>query len=68
MLFRILKKDHLIKLYDLLAEDNRVVGPTKKGSDKNGKALYAFEEVLDFANIHLDYSTTKMPAKKFFMP
>lgn len=68
MLFRILKKNDLKKLYNLLAEGNRIVGPAKKGEDKDNKAIYAFEEVTDFNHIHLDYTTTKIPAKKFFMP
>jgi len=68
MLFRILKKEDIRRLYDLLAEGNRVVGPVIKGSDIQGKTIYAFEEVSDFSTIHLDYTTTKMPAKKFFMP
>jgi len=68
MLFRILKKKDLTRLYDLLAEGSRVIGPTIKGEDKDGKAIYAFEEVSDFNSIQLDYTTTKMPAKKFFMP
>lgn len=68
MLFRILKKEELIKLYNLMAESNCVVGPVSKGADKDGQPLYAFEEVSDFADIHLDYTTTKMPAKRFFMP
>ncbi len=68
MIFRILKKEDLIKLYALLAKDNRIVGPVKKGLDMQGKDIYAFEEVSAFSMIQMDYTTTKMPAKKFFMP
>lgn len=68
MLFRILKKEELRQLYALLAEGNRIVGPVEKGRDMHGKAIYAFEEVTGFSQIQLDYTTTKMPAKKFFMP
>lgn len=68
MLFRILKKEDLIRLYALLAEGNKVVGPARKGEDMDGKTIYAFEEASAFSDLHLDYTSTKIPAKKFFMP
>jgi len=46
VLFRILKKEDLKKLYNLLAEANRIVGPAKKGEDKNGKARWEKVGVL----------------------
>ncbi len=68
MLFRILKKNDLRTLYGLLADGNRIVGPIKKTDDKDGRAVYAFDELSDLSQIRLDYTTTKMSAKKFFMP
>lgn len=68
MLFRILKKEELRKLYDLLSEGNSVVGPVRKGEGKDCGPIYAFDEVEDFNALQLDYTSTRMPAKRFFMP
>ena len=68
MLFRIIAKDELPRLFHALAADNRIIGPVKKGVDRNGQAIYAFEEAVEFNDVHMHYTTTKIPAKKFFMP
>ncbi len=68
MLFRIIEKQELHQLFDALAADNRIVGPVKKGVDRNGETIYAFEEAEEFDDIDLQYTTTRMPAKRFFMP
>ncbi|NJD57008.1 MAG: hydrogenase [Nitrospirae bacterium] len=68
MLFRALKKEDLKRLYDLLAGSNMIVAPVQKGQDGNRAPIYAFEEVSGFGEIHLDYTSTKIPAKRFFMP
>ena len=68
MIFRILDKKELKKLFDSLEADNRIVGPVRTGTDRNAAPLYAFEPVTDFAALHLDYTTTKLPAKRFFLP
>ncbi|HEY6011395.1 MAG TPA: 4Fe-4S dicluster domain-containing protein [Nitrospirota bacterium] len=36
--------------------------------DRNSRPLYAFEEVKDFTALRLDYTTTKLPAKRYFLP
>jgi sulfhydrogenase subunit beta (sulfur reductase) len=68
MIFRVIKKDELKNLYELLAAQNRVVGPIEIGKDKNNKPVYAFNDVNEFSDMRLDYTTTKLPAKRFFLP
>jgi ferredoxin len=68
MLFRVLEKQELKTLFDALAADNAVVGPVDAGTDRNGRPLYAFEQVPAFRHLRLDYTTTKLPAKRYFLP
>jgi formate hydrogenlyase subunit 6/NADH:ubiquinone oxidoreductase subunit I len=68
MLFRVLRKEAVADLFGLLAESNRMVAPVQSGLDCLGSPLYAFKEVTDYYEISLTYTTTKIPAKKFFMP
>jgi len=68
MIFKVFEKDELKKLFDYLAADNAVVGPVLSGIDRNGKPLYAFERVSAFDRIQLNYTTTKLPAKRYFLP
>ena len=68
MLFCIAEKNEVRSLYDMLAEKNAVVGPVRTGTDRNGSALYAFEQVGDFRKLDLGYTTTRLPAKRYFLP
>lgn len=68
MLFRVFEKAELELFFTLLAADNAAIGPVRTGIDRDGKPLYAFEPVSDFQQIALDYSTTKLPAKRYFLP
>jgi len=68
MLFRVFDKNELRRFFTLLAAENSIVGPVKTGIDRNGNPLYAFEPVSDFRKISLDYSTTRLPAKRYFLP
>ncbi len=68
MIFRVLDKEELKKFFDCLAAENMVVGPVLTGADRKGKPLYAFEQVSDFSKVRLDYMTTKLPAKRYFLP
>jgi len=68
MLFKIIEKQELKNLFDLLAASNSVVGPIQTGKDHAGKPLYAFEPVNEFGSLKLDYTTTKLPAKRYFLP
>lgn len=68
MLFRVLEHDELRRLFGRIASDNAVIGPVEAGSDRNGKPLYAFQQVADFDALRFDYTTTKHSAKKYFLP
>ncbi len=68
MIFRVVEKKELKTLFDILVADNAVVGPVKTGVDRNGSELYAFERISDFNEINLNYTTTKLPAKHYFLP
>lgn len=67
MIFRIINKRELHRLFDVIAA-NRIIGPVQKGISHEGKPLYAFEPVTDFKDLSLDYTTTTRPAKRYFLP
>ncbi|MBI4697973.1 MAG: 4Fe-4S dicluster domain-containing protein [Nitrospirae bacterium] len=68
MLFKTFAKEELKILFEIIAAHNRVVGPVEKARDRNNKPIYAFEDVHEFHDIQLNYTTTKLPAKRFFLP
>jgi ferredoxin len=68
MLFRVFEKNELRTLYSILAAGNTVVGPVEIAKDRRQDPVYAFEQVADFDQLRLDYSTTKIPAKRYFLP
>lgn len=68
MIFRTAEKTELKRLFQVLSEFNPVVGPVEKGTDTAGSPLYFFDTVSDYESLRLDYTTTRLPAKRFFMP
>ena len=68
MLFRVFDKSELPALYALLAEKNTVLGPVKKDTGRDGRQLYGYERVTQFSDLSLDYATTSISAKRFFLP
>lgn len=68
MIFRILEKPVLEELFSLLAADNTVIAPVQKGMDRNHNPLFAFEPASGFDAVRLDYTTTRLPAKRYFLP
>jgi ferredoxin len=68
MLFRVAEISELKALFSMLAEKNTVVGPIRTGADRKGGDLFTFEQVSDFDSLRLDYTTTSLPAKRFFLP
>ena len=68
MIFRVIRKEGLEQLFDLLAGDNTVIGPVEIGRDRQGEAIHGFTEVTDFSAVKLDYKTTKLSAKQYFLP
>ncbi len=68
MIFRIFEKKELKKLFSVLSAHNKTVGPVEAARNTDNAPVYAFEEVSDFDRIKLDYTTTKLPAKHYFLP
>jgi len=68
MIFRVIKKEGLKQLFDLMAADNTVIGPVELDIDRHGEPIHGFAEISDFSAIRLDYKTTKLPAKQYFLP
>lgn len=68
MIFRVFEKTELKKLFDVLASANKVIGPVVQGQDKNNEPIHGFEHVTKFENLALDYTITKLPAKRYFLP
>lgn len=67
MIFKLIRKKELPRLFEIMAE-NPIVGPVRKGMDKNGRPVFDFDTVTDFDQLCLDYSTTKHSAKRYFLP
>lgn len=63
-----LEKEELRIFFNLLAENNAIVGPVETGVDHKGNAIYSFDQVADFDKLRIQYSSTKLPAKRYFLP
>jgi sulfhydrogenase subunit beta (sulfur reductase) len=68
MIFRVLEKDNLRTVFSRMTLETTVIGPIEAGTDSHGTTLFAFEEVHNFEKLRLDYPTTKLPAKRYFLP
>ncbi len=68
MIFKVFDKKELKKLFNVMVSQNRVVGPVESGTDNRGNAMYAFSDVTEYKELKLNYSTTRLPAKRFFLP
>ncbi|MDA8101045.1 MAG: 4Fe-4S dicluster domain-containing protein [Nitrospiraceae bacterium] len=68
MLFRVAEASQLKALFELLAQTNTMLGPVKVADDLGGNPVYSFEEVAEFSRLSLDYTTTRLSAKRFFLP
>jgi ferredoxin len=58
----IIEKNKLENLLDYFLEKYKVYGPIKSGADSK------FDEIKSINDLHLDYSSTILPPKKFFHP
>ena len=67
MLFRVLPKDKLPSLFEILAI-NRIVGPTRKAISKEGNPVWAFDWLYSFDELDLEYTTTALSPKNYFLP
>jgi sulfhydrogenase subunit beta (sulfur reductase) len=68
MIFKVLDKNELKRFFDALAAENNIVGPVRTGTDRRAAPLYAFGPVSDYASLQLGYTTTKLSAKRYFLP
>jgi hypothetical protein len=68
MIFRVFDKAELRKLFNSLSAGNKIVGPVEKARDRDGNPLYAFMPVREFDDLRLDFTMTRLPAKRFFLP
>jgi len=62
MFFRVMDKSRLPDLVKGLSEEFEVVGPVAKGD------TFVFSAIHDPAELRLDYDTTILPPKKYFVP
>jgi len=58
----IIEKKNINILVDHFLKEYRVFGPTKSGADST------FNEIKSNGDLHLDYISTVLPPKKFFLP
>lgn len=62
MLYRVIDADELPALVESFLQTHEVVAPVASGQS------YAFDAISSFDEIALDYDTTIMPLKKYFLP
>lgn len=68
MLFRVIERDGLRQLVDLLLTGNEVIGPKRVKTRKNGDPVFQFVPVTAFDELSLDYDKTEYSAKTYFLP
>jgi formate hydrogenlyase subunit 6/NADH:ubiquinone oxidoreductase subunit I len=68
MLYRIVDKGAFIRLVDILLADLEVIGPRLIDHTVSGKPVHQFLPVTSFAELDLDFETTEIPAKTYFIP
>ena len=68
MLFRIIDKDQLRRLVEILLETVEVVAPKVGARDAADRPLHQFLPVRSWEEIDLDYQTTEYSAKTYFLP
>ncbi|MBS7654892.1 4Fe-4S dicluster domain-containing protein [Candidatus Bathyarchaeota archaeon] len=62
MIAKVYKESDIATFFNKLLEEYNIIAPKKK------KQLYEFNEVNDFGEVALDYSTTILPPKKYLIP
>jgi ferredoxin len=67
MIFKTFKKEELRRLFEVMA-GNKIVAPVEAGRARDGIPVYSFQEVDQFEKVALAYTTTKLPAKRYFLP
>lgn len=67
MIFRVFPGRDLALLFDIMAV-NPIVGPVAMARNLDGKTLYDFAMVTDFAELCLDFDQTIHSPKNYFLP
>lgn len=68
MLFKILPKPELKTLVGMLLDSVEVIGPKRIDTSKDGKPIHQYLPVQSFEELDLDYETTEISAKTYFLP
>ena len=61
-MFRKIKKENIVKIVEILMKDYDVLAPKRK------EERFVFEKIKNPEEVILDYDTTILPPKKFFLP
>ncbi len=68
MLFKILPKPELKTLVGTLLDSVEVIGPKRIDTSKDGRPIHQYLPVKSFEELDLDYETTEISAKTYFLP
>lgn len=68
MLFKILPKPELKTLVGMLLDSVEVIGPKRIDTSKDGKPIHQYLLVKSFEELDLNYETTEISAKTYFLP
>ena len=68
MIFKVIDREELGRLFALLAPLGRVIGPVEIARDRRGEPRHGFAEVADFEALRLDYGATALSAKAYVLP
>lgn len=68
MLFRVMGKQRLRELVELLLEANEVVGPRVVAERPDGQKVHQYLPVSSFDELDLGYMKTEYSAKTYFLP
>lgn len=67
MLFKVLPKDELATLFEVLSI-NHIIGPMEKAKGKDGRIIYGFDRIYNFEDLRLSYPSTTHSPKRYFLP
>lgn len=68
MLFKVIAREEIGRLFDMLAAEHEVIGPVSAGRDADGTPVYSFREAENFGQLSLGYTMTRIPPKQYFLP
>lgn len=68
MLPRVVGKDEFLAFLNTLTDQYAVCGPVLKETTRDGVEKFVFDEVADASRLRLDYNTTVLSPRKYFLP